>query len=468
MVLSSQQLETAASFQRLGSSDLCLADRLKLIRARLNDRMPALPMLFSREVSPIHVLGWLHSQPELPRVYWSSRENDFEIAGAGTVVTLDSRDHGVDPIGFIKSVEQIIEACGEQAPFFVGGFRFDRNRGVGRQWKSFPAAWFVVPDSALVRIGSKYFHVVATPVAEDTTAEQLQDFCEQAKQTYSPCIGPVGAFSTEIGARTDTPDVRQWRDNVTLCLSSIGSNEVRKIVMARRTDFKLSDEVDPIALYSSLASETGRCFGFMVEFDHGGAFLGASPERLFRLSGNTLITEAVAGTSSRTNACEASASAITDKEVREHGLVEEFALEAMRILCDDAQVTEPRSPLILEHLAHFRSEIRGRLRDKVGIADVVSQLHPTPAVGGYPREKALQIIRQIEPFDRGWYAAPFGVMTQGFADFSVSIRSAVVSSTGLSLYSGAGIVLGSDPDNEWDELERKIAPHLRILGGVSA
>ncbi|MEZ4744549.1 MAG: chorismate-binding protein [Calditrichia bacterium] len=90
-------------------------------------------------------------------------------------------------------------------------------------------------------------------------------------------------------------------------------------------------------------------------------------------------------------------------------------------------------------------------------------LHPTPAVGGYPKDLALPKISELEPFDRGWYAGPIGWFSKNAAEFAVAIRSGMVYHNKLLLYAGAGIVPGSEPEKEWDELENKISNFMRAL-----
>ncbi len=97
---------------------------------------------------------------------------------------------------------------------------------------------------------------------------------------------------------------------------------------------------------------------------------------------------------------------------------------------------------------------------------MVDRLHPTPAVGGLPRGEALQLIREIEAMDRGWYAGPIGIVDRwGDGDFGVAIRSALVGEGEALLYAGAGIVAGSDPSQEHAETELKLKPMLTALQG---
>ncbi|NBB72314.1 MAG: isochorismate synthase, partial [Bacteroidetes bacterium] len=95
--------------------------------------------------------------------------------------------------------------------------------------------------------------------------------------------------------------------------------------------------------------------------------------------------------------------------------------------------------------------------------DAVHALHPTPAIGGVPTEDALQAIRAQEPFARGWYAGPVGWIGPDAAEFAVAIRSGLIRDNTLALYSGAGIVDGSAPDSEWEEIEQKISDFAAVL-----
>ena len=113
---------------------------------------------------------------------------------------------------------------------------------------------------------------------------------------------------------------------------------------------------------------------------------------------------------------------------------------------------------------HIRSKVRGTLEDGVTDAALLDAMHPTPAVGVHPRNEALEQIHALEPFDRGWYAGPVGWIGQEASEFAVGIRSGLVRGRTLALYSGAGIVAGSVPDEEWAEIEQKIGDFTGMFG----
>ena len=105
------------------------------------------------------------------------------------------------------------------------------------------------------------------------------------------------------------------------------------------------------------------------------------------------------------------------------------------------------------------------IRPGVTDYDLLTTLHPTPAVGGSPWHEAQQLITTLEPHSRGWYSGVFGSMGLNETEFAVAIRSGLLRGRHLSLYSGAGIVAGSEPDAEWQELDNKINTALALLDG---
>jgi menaquinone-specific isochorismate synthase len=130
-----------------------------------------------------------------------------------------------------------------------------------------------------------------------------------------------------------------------------------------------------------------------------------------------------------------------------------------------ALAAEP-TVLRLPNIQHLLTPITAQLRDpKTGILPLARALHPTPAMGGAPRERALSLLRRLEPVPRGWYAAPIGWLdSAGDGVFAVAIRSAVTQHNRAWLYAGAGIVADSRPEREWTETALKFRPMLGALG----
>src|SRR5690606_5449313 len=130
-----------------------------------------------------------------------------------------------------------------------------------------------------------------------------------------------------------------------------------------------------------------------------------------------------------------------------------------------ASLSVPESPVIkrLATVQHLHSPVSAQLREGVSLEALLTALHPTPAVGGRPRAGALELIATLEPFARGWYAGPVGVVGLESAEFAVAIRSAYLEGDRAAVMAGCGIVKGSEPLSEWAETLKKAAPLVRLL-----
>jgi isochorismate synthase EntC len=137
------------------------------------------------------------------------------------------------------------------------------------------------------------------------------------------------------------------------------------------------------------------------------------------------------------------------------------------LLCDDVTAADGPALLSLPNVHHLHTAVRARLRDPHTILQLVAQLHPTPAVGGAPRNAALRFIREHEQMDRGWYAAPIGWLQRNRGEFAVALRSALVTGAQASLFAGCGVVADSDPDQEYAESLLKLRPMESALAAAA-
>jgi len=181
------------------------------------------------------------------------------------------------------------------------------------------------------------------------------------------------------------------------------------------------------------------------------------------------VSEAVAGTRPR-GETKAEDAALREellqslKERREHAFVEDAIRADLESVCTTVQSPEATDELALARGRHLHSRIQGTLHADTHTADLLKRLPPTPAVGGVPTDNAVAAIRAQEPFDRGWYAGPVGWVGRDTAEFAVALRAGLVEDNQIALFSGAGIVDGSTPDREWEEIEQKIGDFAAIMG----
>jgi isochorismate synthase len=189
----------------------------------------------------------------------------------------------------------------------------------------------------------------------------------------------------------------------------------------------------------------------------GAAFVGATPERLLHKRGLSLTTEALAGTIAAGVDSEHRLQG-SAKELEEHRHVVSTITGVLEPLCTVCRVASAPEIRRLKRLLHLRTPIAAELRAETHVLELLARLHPTPAVGGVPTERAVEWIRQHEPFDRGWYAGAVGWFdAAGDGDFAVALRSGLLLGREARLFAGGGVVKDSVPLEEYEETNLKLA-----------
>ena len=254
-------------------------------------------------------------------------------------------------------------------------------------------------------------------------------------------------------------DQPAWTDAVRRTLDRIREGALSKAVLARSLVIPLGPSRGALEILATLREMYPTCYRFLIDDGRCRAFAGASPERLVSVKAEEFQTEAVAGTQrcEEGDDVDAMARALRSrvKDQREHEVVLRHILNAVEPISREVH-TAPAEVMRLPHLLHLRTRVWGR-RPKTHLFDYVSALHPTPAIAGWPRAEALDWIARVEPGPRGWYAGCVGwVDSSGDGDFAVGIRSVAIRGESASVTAGAGIVEGSDPEQEWNETELKM------------
>ena len=268
------------------------------------------------------------------------------------------------------------------------------------------------------------------------------------------------------------PDEAAYRDAVAEALHDIDAGGVDKVVLARTLIVEADLVLDPRLIARRLSRADPECHTFAVALPGSAhALVGASPELLVRRRGDRVASDPLAGSAARgRDAAEDRERARTlldsVKERREHRIVIEAVADALNPLCVTLDVDAQPSLLATATLWHLHTGIRGRLRpDAPDALTLAATLHPTPAVCGTPRDTALELIRELEPFDRRFYAGIVGwVDARGDGEWVIALRCAEIMGRTARLYAGCGIVAGSDPAAEDREAAMKFNAMLRALG----
>jgi isochorismate synthase len=354
-------------------------------------------------------------------------------------------------------------------PVFVGGFAFAHDGGSSPEWSSLPPASLVLPELALARHRGEARMTLCVAAHEDEAPDALVERAlarvQELVPATMPLLDPDPAERTRVASAAPPS---HYEHAVERAVERIRAGELRKLVLAREVRAHAPRAHDPAAVLGALREVFPACYCWCVGTPEL-AFVGASPELLLRRDGQRAQTVALAGTARR------SADPAVDDHLGEQLLQsakdrEEQAIVARRI----ERTLEPVSlwvaaaeePVLVkvQNVQHLATPIRAQLADPVPAVELAGMLHPTPAVGGEPRQAALPLIPALEGLDRGWYAGAVGwtdLAEDG--EFCVALRCALLRGRLAHLYAGCGVVRDSSPREELAETEIKLEALLPLL-----
>lgn len=420
---------------------------LESLMRHLSQEMPAAPGIRIYDIPfPLNdafdALGWLASQPVWPQFYWQQRNGDEEAAVLGAVAAFSS----------LESAQQFLHQHDNHPDLRIWGLNaFEPQRGnlllPRLEWRR------------CAGVASLRLHLYSDVSLREDAAQAIAFISSLAP------VKPLPALRLNLTGEQHWPEKAGWIDLIKLATQTIAGEDLDKVVLARATDLQFSQSVNAAAVMASSRRLNLNCYHFFMAFSADTAFLGSSPERLYRRRDTALRTEALAGTVAN-HPEEHRAWQLgdwlmkDDKNQRENMLVVEDICQRLQGCTQTLDVLPPQV-LRLRKVQHLRRCIWTELNQADDMLCLM-QLQPTAAVAGIPRELAREFIQQNEPFEREWYAGSAGYLSLRQSEFCVSLRSAKISANVVRLYAGAGIVRGSDPEQEWQEIDNKAAG-LRTL-----
>jgi menaquinone-specific isochorismate synthase len=447
-LFATQTTYTSGLFREGGVTVNSLTGALNQLLRQLDGPFPEAPGLrqFYVTVTPEGEpdgLAWLASQWLWPQFYWQQRDGVEELAALGAVRRFSSLAAARD----FLTAEQggaLMRVCGLNT--------FDPGQG----------SLFV--PRLLWRHRGDEITLTLTLYSEHSLQQDALVARRFLRRLVAP--QPLVAMTGECLEERHLPDRKGWHSMVTRALDAIIAGDMEKVVLARASDLRFSCHLSPGSLLAASRAINRGCYHFFMAFNEHSAFLGSSPERLWRRRGLALTTEALAGTVAGDDddgrAAHLARWLLNDeKNQYENSLVVEDICQRLEGAASVTDIAEARI-VRLRNVQHLRRDIEARLAQPDD-ALCLQRLQPTAAVAGLPREAARRFIEQAEPFEREWYAGSAGWLSVDDSEFCVSLRSARVQEDSLRLYAGAGIVAGSAPDAEWQEIENKAAGLRSLL-----
>lgn len=416
----------------------------------------------------VSALTFLRHAAGQARFMWSSPYDKRVLLGFGAALSLEAWGAGrFDAIA--AQAQRLFKEVDSSTPKLFGGFSFSDTFSPENAWAKFAPAQFVLPhfqleltaDSATLSI-----HAGLQGEAADKTAlyEALLGRRDALLQDALLAEAAPSSDQAALESCHDLTSQQAWRAMIEQAQAHMHTGALKKVVLARVKEACFSKAADPLTALESLNRDYSDCYRFLFEPQAGHAFIGATPELLLGVTGRNIQTMALAASAPRgkdKSEDERIATALLNdpKETYEHLLVHERLTERLSRFA--TVKAEALQVLKLHNIQHLYTPVSATLTEDTGILPLVKQLHPTPALGGEPRELAAQLIAELEPQARGWYGAPIGFIDgQLGGAFAVAIRSAVLQQERAWLFSGAGIVPDSIPDKEWRETALKFRPML--------
>jgi len=422
---------------------------------------------FSRievEIPPIDSLEWLYNQKSDKKIYWSNRDGNLEISAVGTTDIIYDKNREQQKNKLTNLIENLKKS--DKRIRYFGGFKFDSNQPISDDWKLFGNFLFILPKFELIRRDTHYYFACnINNIHLKNNNELIENL--NGLSFYLP---EKTKFRNKLISRSDNPDKSGWSKNIENAKDKINLGEIDKIVLSRQTELICEEDLSPEGLLKRLKSENTNSYHFLLKLNDNYTFIGVSPEKLFTRNGYKIECEAIAGTVRRgKNEMEDEQLGRfllnNKKDITEHRFVIKSIVESLREFVELKTETQKIDVKLLKlsELQHLVSRFEYDLKTDVSDYDLFVKLHPTAAVGGYPKKQALKEISETEKFDRGWYAAPIGWIGSESTEFVVGIRSGLLNNNRLLLYSGAGIIESSDAVAEWDEIENKLSNYLKIF-----
>lgn len=258
-------------------------------------------------------------------------------------------------------------------------------------------------------------------------------------------------------------------DGVKSSLDYIVAGDVFQVNLSRKWQYRLTETTDSAIIYNALKKANPAPFSALIQYENF-SIISSSPERLFSVDDKTLETRPIAGTHPRgkgdLDKAQKNNLINHPKEIAEHVMLLDLERNDMGRVCEYGSVfvNEIMTLETYPFVHHIVSNIKGKLRDNVGIKGIVRALFPGGTITGCPKVRCMEIINELEQMPREAYTGSVGYISQnGKMDFNILIRSFIHEGDALSFRAGAGIVYDSIPKKELAETRHKAAGLLKVF-----
>lgn len=405
--------------------------------------LPSSEIIFTKKIPQnINLIELLESSISEKIYYFKSKYNPIEILALGKSITLNKEEE------ITNFIEKNTEA------YVCAPLKFELDEQFLN--RVYVADWTFIHEIdqttiILVREKNKSFPNIYL----------FLDFNIKAHLHYE---------SIDWNESDEDPHQDQWSLMLDAAKKLFENNQLNKIVLSRSKIFKLTYPIEPRLVFLQLLRKnehSSKVYNIYYQEKINAAFMSISPEILFAQNGDDFFSISLAGSTPRGE------SEIQDKNlenklqvdkklISEHDIVTDEIVRSIDPFVFSREISQLKT-MKLPYIQHSAKEISAKLNNRAHVLDLLRALHPTPAVGGHPKSKALKYIFELEKKSRNFYAAPFGYFNKKKSEFSVAIRSGEITDQTLTVFGGAGILPSSDADEEWIETGIKMTPFLKVF-----
>ena len=442
----------------------------KFIEAKEKTVKTNSPILFSvTDDIEIDLLSLINLEKKIFRkkIYWSQPSTKFEFIALGEAVDLSSEDNLKSVVNdkIIKIILDKVEYNSthqKNIPVFIGGQNFDINRSNKNIWINFPIFNYQIPLILILSSNSTttitYNFIIDKNSRFSIISDEIERYIDIIKN-YHPNITQKEFIN--LRSKKMHLDKKMFYEKFSIIKRYIQESEIEKAIISNIISYSYKGFFLLDKFLLKLKDLYPKCTIFLYDYPDKGKYLGASPEKVLDVNNNNLKIDALAGSVNRTNNKSDDISntkfILKNKKINEeHDIVVKGIVDNLNKIKIKANLSE-KNVVILKNILHLKTLITAKITNKNTIMNLLDLLSPTPALSGYPKDNAMNIINDIEDYDRGWYSGSIGWINNNLdCDFFAGLRSMFIDKNKLYIYGGAGIIKDSVKDEEWKEILYKI------------
>jgi len=401
-------------------------------------------------------------------IMWIRKSKKFKFLSLGSIQECNLSNQ--NKIQFNSMVETLIKnsisinlSDQKNIPMFIGGQNFNIKINNSKLWEDVPIAKYLVPKILLMKDNKKitithFFKLTQDAQKIINTIKLNHNYLlDKIKSNENNHVEKINIHSKKIFIEKE-----KFKTKIEKIKSYIKKSIASKVVLSNILSYKIDGKLSYNKLLLKMSADYPNCAIFYYNFNNKGVFIGASPEKILSKQNDKITIDALAGSAS----IKEQNLLLHDEKINaEHNFVTNGIKESLQSI-DISGKLHKRSILKLKNIAHLRTVITAKINSNNNPLSILDCLVPTAALSGYPKESSLNIINNIEEHERGWYAGPVGWINSTMnCEFFAGLRSAYIYKNKIYFYAGAGIIINSNANEEWNEILTKIDSIANIVNG---